>query len=91
MGLGPLELGIILLILLILFGAKKLPDLGKGLGSGMREFKDGIQGDDDKKRAAKPEAIAPPNTPIAPDPLAAPAPEQTPAPAEQPAPQRTEE
>jgi sec-independent protein translocase protein TatA len=48
--IGPLELGIVLLIVLLVFGPKRLPGLGKQLGSGMREFKDGITGsrkDDD--------------------------------------------
>ena len=53
--IGPLELGIILLIVLIVFGPKRLPGLGRQLGSGMREFKDSITGrdkDDDKPDAA---------------------------------------
>ena len=41
-GLGPLELVIILLILLVLFGARRLPEMGRQLGTGMREFKEGI-------------------------------------------------
>jgi sec-independent protein translocase protein TatA len=49
--IGPLELGIVLLIVLLIFGPKRLPGLGKQLGSGMREFKDGITGnkDDDEE------------------------------------------
>lgn len=50
MPFGPLEIGIVLLIVLVIFGPKRLPDLGKSLGSGMREFKDSITGnhkDDD--------------------------------------------
>ena len=53
--IGPLELGIILLIVLIVFGPKRLPGLGRQLGSGMREFKDSITGkdrDDDEERDA---------------------------------------
>jgi sec-independent protein translocase protein TatA len=48
--IGPLELGIILLIILVVFGPKRLPGLGRQLGSGMREFKESITGksrDDD--------------------------------------------
>jgi sec-independent protein translocase protein TatA len=45
--IGPLELGIVLLVVLLIFGPKRLPGLGKQLGSGMREFKDGITGKDD--------------------------------------------
>jgi sec-independent protein translocase protein TatA len=41
-GLGPLELVLIMVILLVLFGAKRLPQMGRDLGSGMREFKEGI-------------------------------------------------
>jgi sec-independent protein translocase protein TatA len=39
MGIGGHELLLILLIVLLLFGAKKIPELAKGLGSGLREFK----------------------------------------------------
>jgi sec-independent protein translocase protein TatA len=38
-GLGIQELIIIFLIIMVLFGAKKLPEIGKGLGKGIREFK----------------------------------------------------
>jgi len=41
---GPGELVVILLIVLIVFGPKRLPDLGRSLGSGMREFKDSVSG-----------------------------------------------
>ena len=44
--IGPLELGIILLIVLVIFGPKRLPGLGRQLGSGMREFKDSLTGKD---------------------------------------------
>ena len=52
--IGPLELAILLLIVLIIFGPKRLPGLGRQLGSGMREFKDSITGkdkDDDERDA----------------------------------------
>lgn len=42
--IGPLEIGIVLVIALIVFGPKRLPDLGKGLGRGMREFKESVSG-----------------------------------------------
>jgi sec-independent protein translocase protein TatA len=45
---GPLEIVIILVIVLIIFGPKRLPDLGRSLGRGMREFKDSVTGKDDK-------------------------------------------
>jgi sec-independent protein translocase protein TatA len=40
MGMGPQELILILLIVVIFFGAKKIPELARGLGKGIREFKD---------------------------------------------------
>ena len=53
---GPLEIVILLVIVLLIFGPKRLPDLGRSLGRGMREFKDSISGvsDDDDKPAIKP-------------------------------------
>ena len=39
MGIGPQELILILLVLVLLFGAKKIPELAKGLGNGLKEFK----------------------------------------------------
>lgn len=42
-GLKPLELGIIVLILLLLFGASKLPKLARSLGSSAREFRKGVE------------------------------------------------
>ena len=44
-GIGPLELIIVLVIILLIFGGKKLPEVGRSLGSGMREFKKGVSGD----------------------------------------------
>jgi sec-independent protein translocase protein TatA len=59
---GPLELAIVLIIALVIFGPKRLPDLGKSLGSGMREFKDSLTGnkddDDDDEAQAQLEAEA---------------------------------
>jgi sec-independent protein translocase protein TatA len=43
---GPLEIVIILIIVLVIFGPKRLPDLGRSLGRGMREFKDSVTGKD---------------------------------------------
>ena len=50
LGIGLPEILIVLVIVLVVFGPKRLPDLGRSLGSGMREFKDSITGsskDDD--------------------------------------------
>ena len=53
--IGIPELAIVLLIVLIIFGPKRLPGLGRSLGSGMREFKDSLTGktkaDEDEDRA----------------------------------------
>ena len=46
LGIGPLEIVIVLVIVLIIFGPKRLPDLGKSLGRGMREFKESVTGRD---------------------------------------------
>jgi len=56
--IGPTELIIVLVIVLLIFGPKRLPGLGRQLGSGMREFKDSISGkggrdeDDDEDETA---------------------------------------
>ncbi len=42
---GPTEIIIILLVVLLLFGGRKIPELMRGLGKGMREFKDAQKGD----------------------------------------------
>ena len=45
---GPMELIILLSIILLLFGAKRIPELAKGLGTGIREFRKGTSGHDEK-------------------------------------------
>ena len=45
---GPMELIVILAIALIVLGPKKLPEVGRSVGKGMREFKDAISGDHDR-------------------------------------------
>ena len=47
--IGPVEIIIVLVIVLLIFGPKRLPDLGRSLGRGMREFKDSVTGKDDDK------------------------------------------
>lgn len=57
--LGMGELVIILLIVVVLFGASRLPQLGKGLGEGIRSFKKSFSGEDDETPASGTTASAP--------------------------------
>ena len=55
---GGTELIIALVIILLLFGAKRIPELAKGLGSGVREFKKGTRGEgEEEKKDAKGEEL----------------------------------
>jgi sec-independent protein translocase protein TatA len=47
--LGPMEIVLILLIVVLLFGGKKIPELMKGLGKGVKDFKTGMNEDGDEK------------------------------------------
>ena len=47
--IGWLEIVLIVVILLLLFGARRIPELMRGLGRGAREFKEGLRGDEDTK------------------------------------------
>ncbi len=51
--IGPMELAIVVIIALVIFGPKKLPELGSSLGRGMREFKSSISGDDDREHTGE--------------------------------------
>jgi sec-independent protein translocase protein TatA len=51
------DLFVILLIAGILFGAKKLPEIGKGLGKGIKEFKNGLSGQDEEEPTPKAKEI----------------------------------
>lgn len=67
-GIGIWELLILLLVLLLVFGPKRLPEMGRQLGKGMREFRDSVSGKDDPvddvtdELAELPEAQAAPTT-----------------------------
>lgn len=50
--LGTWEIIVIVLVVLLLFGGKKIPELMKGLGKGVKSFKDGMNGVDEKNDAA---------------------------------------
>jgi sec-independent protein translocase protein TatA len=59
---GPLELIVVLVIALIVLGPKRLPEVGRSVGKGMREFKEAISGDHDEDEQQPPEKL---NTPQA--------------------------
>ena len=90
MPIGLPELGIILLIILLIFGPKRLPGLGKQIGTGMREFKDSITGKDGGEDEDAPAAEAPQLSPATvatpvPPPTAAAPPEPAAQPEDRPA------
>jgi sec-independent protein translocase protein TatA len=47
---GILEIVLLVVVVVLLFGAKRLPEIGRGLGSGMRSFRDGVTGRDELPR-----------------------------------------
>ena len=53
-GIGPMELAIVLVIALLVLGPKKLPEVGRSVGRGMREFKESLSGDSDDRDEEKP-------------------------------------
>jgi sec-independent protein translocase protein TatA len=64
--IGPWEIAILLIIVLLVFGPKRLPEMGRSLGRGMREFKSSISGkdrDEDEAPAPPPLAAAEPERP----------------------------
>ena len=58
-GIGPMEIVVVLVIALLILGPKKLPEMGRSLGTGMRSFKDAVSGDGD------PQEELPEKTPVA--------------------------
>ena len=53
MNLGTTEILLLVLLVLLLFGGKKIPELMKGMGKGVKSFKDGLNGKDDDTPAAE--------------------------------------
>ena len=51
--IGPLEIAVVLIIALVVLGPKTLPEMGRSLGHGMREFKDSITGGSDDPKPAQ--------------------------------------
>jgi sec-independent protein translocase protein TatA len=83
MGLdNPIHIAFLVVILLLVFGARRLPEIGRSLGSGMREFKDSISGDTKPTLSATAQQppVQQPQPPVA-QPAAAPPPVAAPAPA----------
>jgi len=56
--IGPLEIVVVLIIALIVFGPKRLPELGRSLGRGIREFKGSVTGERDDEEPVKQREIA---------------------------------
>jgi sec-independent protein translocase protein TatA len=79
LGLGPFEMVLIFVVLLLLFGAKRLPELAQGMGKGIRDFKRAVNGlDDGSMQQANAQQNYLQTTPVAPlvapgQPAAAPA------------------
>jgi sec-independent protein translocase protein TatA len=76
---NPLHIAILLVILLLVFGAKRLPEMGRGLGSGIRSFKDGLTAHADEVDRAT-DSAQPTATPALPAPPAAAAAATSPSP-----------
>jgi len=84
MGLdNPIHIAFLVVILLLVFGAKRLPEIGRSLGSGMREFKDSITGSSDNSQ--QPSLTQPVQAPAQPVQAPAQPVQATAAPAPQPA------
>ena len=63
---NPLHIAIILVVVLLVFGAKRLPEMGKGLGEGMRGFKHAISGEAHEEPEPTPVSLAEADQPVAP-------------------------
>jgi sec-independent protein translocase protein TatA len=65
---GPLELAIVLIIALVIFGPKRLPELGRSMGRGIREFRSSIsgKGDEEEEESSQPAQIEGAEKPVEP-------------------------
>jgi sec-independent protein translocase protein TatA len=66
-GISIWELMILLIVLLLIFGAKRLPEMGRSLGKGMREFKDSVTGVEEAVSTTPPTRVELPSAPSEPD------------------------
>ena len=81
MGLdNPLHILILLVVVLLVFGAKRLPEIGRSLGEGMRGFKDSISGDSPQQQQTSLTSAPPAAPPVAAPPVPEPASVAPPAP-----------
>jgi sec-independent protein translocase protein TatA len=84
MGLdNPLHIVFLVVILLLVFGAKRLPEIGRSLGSGMREFKQSVTGESHDHGHDREQPTLPAAAPPAPPPVQEPVPQQDSAPTDQ--------
>lgn len=63
LGLSPVQIAIVLAIVLLIFGAERVPEIGRNLGRGLREFKGGIVGDPDDEPVRVPADTGEPAAP----------------------------
>jgi sec-independent protein translocase protein TatA len=63
---SPIHWMIVALVILVLFGGRKIPEVMRGLGQGIREFKEGMKGEQTGQPAANPPANPPVSSPVNP-------------------------
>ena len=65
--IGPWEIAILLVVVLLVFGPKRLPEMGRSLGRGMREFKNSVTGKDRDEEDDEPPALPAAEVPVEPE------------------------